>query len=48
MGKDPQVGQKVLVVVRVVEKELHQARVLVLAREEKKVPVSRVMYFSLS
>jgi len=44
MVKDPQVGQKVLVVVRVEEKELHQARVLVLAREEKKVPVSKVVH----
>jgi hypothetical protein len=44
MVKAPQVGQKVLVVARVEEKELHQARVLVLAREERKVPVSEVVH----
>jgi len=44
MVKDPQVGQKVLVVVRVEEKELRQVRVLVLVREERKVPVSKVVH----
>lgn len=44
MGKDPQVGQKVLVVVRVEGKELQQVRVLVLVREERKVPVSKVVH----
>jgi len=44
MVKAPQVGQKVLGMVGVEEKELHQARVLVLAREEKKVPVSKVFH----
>jgi hypothetical protein len=46
MVKGPQVGQKVLVMVREEEKELHQARVLVLVlvREERKVPVSKVVH----
>ncbi len=46
MVKGPPVGQKVLMMVRVEEKELHQARVLVLAREERKVPVSKVVHLA--
>lgn len=44
MVKAPQVGQKVLVVVRVEEKEQRQVRVLVLAREERKVPANKVVH----
>lgn len=41
MGKAPQAGQKVLVVVKAEEKVLHKVRALVLVREERKVPVSK-------
>lgn len=44
MVKAPQVGQKVLVVARVEEKEQRQARALVLAREERKVHANRAVH----